>query len=658
MHELPLEQLPGQLVGCDRCDASQEEDSPRQDYLRGSLGRGGISSLCGVLPAFDGTAHTSDPGPRRPTDENVEGWHQDEEDHGEEHYEEPAGPYNNTLCGRLARKGCLDTCTGTMIVLNALEIGLAVDHSARYGRSESIYKGPIGFLIAEILFAVYFTLDLLIRFAAFKRTRDAMQDFWFVIDSVLVVLMDLETVVLPSLGLTSNLSQVSLLRCLRLLRVGHVVRVMRSCPQLLIIMQVACIALRSVMWTCLFMLLFVLVWANLFTSVYHQGGLADDQVSEEVGAYFGSLGKSMFSLFVMGTVLDDVTVCSDAIRSSRQMWMITFFLAFIIVSSFMMLNALVGVLVKIVAHATEGERFAAHEKKAREAILGILDRLDSNNSGTIGRTEFAAMREDEEIMRCLGSLGIKEQHFQDYAELLFLPKEGQNEPDPLKPHEVANMILRLQPGNFVASLDFAAMKKILATDRADIKRRLSRLEEMCAELLGCMSSSCKTPHVPRPEEVPASPDRLAYQCSGTWSSQSETNPQEPSPCSEADGANSSLSTTAATTAAEAVQVAFTCSAPEKSHSTAPSRIGGETSTRLSRTACSEIVGELVRRLGVHDLSKEPLPVSMLDEELQGWARAAEATAAELFGMCVAPDPPKASDAVPPEPLGVDAELLE
>ena len=29
---------------------------------------------------------------------------------------------------------------------------------------------------------------------------------------------------------------------------------------------------------------------------------------------FGSLGKSMFSLFIMGTVLDDVTLCTDAIR--------------------------------------------------------------------------------------------------------------------------------------------------------------------------------------------------------------------------------------------------------------------------------------------------------------------------------------------------------
>eukprot|EP00971_Amphidinium_carterae_P191242 3795145-Amphidinium_carterae.2 len=34
--------------------------------------------------------------------------------------------------------------------------------------------------------------------------------------------------------------------------------------------------------------------------------------------FFGSMGKSMASLLVMGAVLDDVTACSDSIRKSKS----------------------------------------------------------------------------------------------------------------------------------------------------------------------------------------------------------------------------------------------------------------------------------------------------------------------------------------------------
>ena len=45
------------------------------------------------------------------------------------------------------------------------------------------------FIVVENLFCVYFSVELAIRFAAFRYKRNCMKDSWFVFDSVLVALM-------------------------------------------------------------------------------------------------------------------------------------------------------------------------------------------------------------------------------------------------------------------------------------------------------------------------------------------------------------------------------------------------------------------------------------------------------------------------------------
>merc|ERR1712176_1283461 len=136
------------------------------------------------------------------------------------------------------------------------------------------------------------------------------KDGWFIFDSLLVAFMVIETWVLAFLG-GSPLGGLSILRLLRLLRITRMAKLMRAVPELMMIVKGITAATRAVIWT--FVLLFVITytWAILLTNEYHQGLIADDDVEEEVHELFGSMGKSLSSLLVMGTILDDVTYCTD-----------------------------------------------------------------------------------------------------------------------------------------------------------------------------------------------------------------------------------------------------------------------------------------------------------------------------------------------------------
>lgn len=61
-----------------------------------------------------------------------------------------------------------------VIFLNAIWMSIDIEHNP----ADIISEAPWGFVVMENLFCTYFTLELLIRFAAYKRTCSAFKDAW------------------------------------------------------------------------------------------------------------------------------------------------------------------------------------------------------------------------------------------------------------------------------------------------------------------------------------------------------------------------------------------------------------------------------------------------------------------------------------------------
>merc|ERR1719469_888851 len=103
--------------------------------------------------------------------------------------------------------------------------------------------------------------------------------------------------------------------------------------------------------------------AILFTSEFHEGAVYNED--EPAAELFGTMGKSMLTLFVMGTLLDDATYCTDGIRAADTPLMLLCFIIFVVLSSFMMQNMLVGILVEVMGNSAVGENMRAEETRSR-----------------------------------------------------------------------------------------------------------------------------------------------------------------------------------------------------------------------------------------------------------------------------------------------------
>lgn len=65
-----------------------------------------------------------------------------------------------------------------MIYFNALWIAIDIE----FNKAEMVLKATEPFLIMEILFTLYFSGELFVRWMSYKKTRQAFMDSWFLFD--------------------------------------------------------------------------------------------------------------------------------------------------------------------------------------------------------------------------------------------------------------------------------------------------------------------------------------------------------------------------------------------------------------------------------------------------------------------------------------------
>lgn len=393
---------------------------------------------------------------------------------------------DETLCGRLAQNRFFEYTTLAVIVFNALYLGYDCDYNARWGKPDDLYASSLwGFKVMDNFFCGFFTVELLIRFFGYKSKPQSCQDPSFLFDLFLVTLMIAETWIFAFIGSMDFLKQVSILRILRLFRLLRMGKLLRYLPELKLIVTGMLAAMRSVSCSVVLLLLVLYVFSIIFTQEYHQGKLADDDEDlTEVGNLFGSFGKSMRHLLSMAVILDDITACTNAIRTSENIPMLLAFCVCVIISSFTIFNMLLGILCEVVEATSDRERSKEESKLINESMMSFFEQMDLNSDGLISRDEFLSMRNDPKIMESLAKLNINHEAFAKYTSLLFVPVNDQP-PKALKYTDTIKLIMKLRPGQTVNCCDFQYLRHSLSRAYEDMYNHIAEIEALVQEMEDC-----------------------------------------------------------------------------------------------------------------------------------------------------------------------------
>jgi voltage-gated sodium channel len=236
-----------------------------------------------------------------------------------------------------------------LILINAVTLGLETDADVM----NSI--GPWLMLIDKIILIV-FTVELLLKFYAYRLAF--FKSGWNIFDFIIVSIAWLPT--------TGALSVLRALRILRVLRLLSVVPQMRrviaalghSIPGMVSIIGV--------------LLIIFYVSAVLTTKLF------GDHPDPDMQAWFGSVGASAYTLFQIMTLESwSMGIVRPVMEHYPLAWI--FFVPFIIVTSFAVLNLFIGIIVdamQVVQSETRQEDKAEIKEFTHEEIESIHKRFD------------------------------------------------------------------------------------------------------------------------------------------------------------------------------------------------------------------------------------------------------------------------------------------
>ncbi|MBE3001943.1 ion transporter [Nocardiopsis sp. HNM0947] len=155
---------------------------------------------------------------------------------------------------------------------------------------------------------------------------------------------------------------------LRVLRVLRILRIITAVPQM---RQVVSALFKSVpgMGTAIGLLL---------VAVYTFAILAQQLFGETVPEFFGDLGTTLYTLFMVMTTEDWPDV-SDAVLEHHPMaW--TFFVVYIVLTAFIVLNLVIGVIVASMEREVNDDRWKEDQRLEEEQHQAVMGRLAALNA--------------------------------------------------------------------------------------------------------------------------------------------------------------------------------------------------------------------------------------------------------------------------------------
>ncbi|MCR9236804.1 MAG: ion transporter [Alphaproteobacteria bacterium] len=246
-----------------------------------------------------------------------------------------------------------------LVILNAITLGLETSDRAM------AFAGPLLIVADNVLLGI-FTVELIGRMFAYRGAF--FRDGWRIFDFVIVTIA-----LLPSSG------ALSVLRALRILRILRLISLVPSLRRVVGAMITALPGMGSVM------MLLGLVF-------YVASVIATKLYGDSFPQWFGSIGESAYSLFQIMTLESwSMGIVRPVMEEFPFAWM--FFVVFILFSSFMVINLLIGIIVGAMQEEHEaalqeeeaGSDAAVRQRNDHKAVLAELKSV---------RTELAQLRNE------------------------------------------------------------------------------------------------------------------------------------------------------------------------------------------------------------------------------------------------------------------------
>jgi hypothetical protein len=377
---------------------------------------------------------------------------------------------------QVARSSTFDAIGLSVILLNAVWLAVETD----YNDEALLINAAPPFIIVENLFCTFFCAELSIRFMAFQRKMDILKDTWFMFDFIIVFFMAFETWVLSFLvwvtagSLTASSSSTSVLRVVRLFRLTRaprVARLLKSVPEMMVIVHGIVIVARTVIVIGCLLFLIIYTFAIIFTQLA-KGTDLEKTLCPRMLPTMGML--------LIGGIFPDIEPTIEAMAGEHFFFAVFFFL-FVLLAYVMIMNMLIGVLVEVISVVASVEKEKNQVAAVKRVLLKWAPEADIGGDNMFGVTEFKDMLNNAGCAKDLNDVGVDAIALVDHADFIYRNK------DELTFAELLSVLLGLRGRNDPKVRDLVQLRKFLHVEMQRIEMSVESLHTF----LGSKTSDSK-----------------------------------------------------------------------------------------------------------------------------------------------------------------------
>jgi Ca2+-binding EF-hand superfamily protein len=298
-----------------------------------------------------------------------------------------------------------------VIILNAMCIGASAHFALRAEiEQKSVSKTWEHF---EVVFTSWFTAEILLRMLGERRLFYLGDNRGWNLMDLLLVVSSLATLV--TTASTASWTAMRMLRIFRLIRIFRAVKVVRSIQNFRIMIIAIFQSCGTLMWVFVVILSFQFFFAVLFmhgaADYFKDEGLHSND-AEAIKDLFGDLFVALLTLFESitgGRDWHEVVVALVDIGWAYA----TLFLVYIFFMTFLVLNVVVGGVVKTTSEVYKRDRnlVVAEEQQAfhlyGDEVKRFFRDADKDGSGTLSWEEFCKYLNDDKVKAYFQSLDLE-----------------------------------------------------------------------------------------------------------------------------------------------------------------------------------------------------------------------------------------------------------
>eukprot|EP00746_Dinoflagellata_sp_MGD_P017710 gnl/MRDRNA2_/MRDRNA2_140855_c0_seq1.p1 gnl/MRDRNA2_/MRDRNA2_140855_c0~~gnl/MRDRNA2_/MRDRNA2_140855_c0_seq1.p1 ORF type:complete len:603 (-),score=97.96 gnl/MRDRNA2_/MRDRNA2_140855_c0_seq1:70-1674(-) len=295
---------------------------------------------------------------------------------------------------------------------------------------ETDYPEPqVLYEVLENLFTLVYTVEMVGKL--YYERCVYFKDHWNLIDFVLVWMSIVDVWILGIIQLSAGLQKFTALRILRIIRVVRMVRLLHLFRDLWLLVKGMLDSMLTIFWASLLVIMLLYVGGIFCVQTIGKSGLYREEIKEmEAGEevdyhpdfdsyeFFGTVPRAMFTLFE--TCLEPLNLRPII---EKQPGLFPFFLIYIFLTTFGVMNVIIGVIVENTMAAnkqTENDLDDIDRQEKLQKIEKIRDAcfiFDANGDGFITIEELKKGLSEPAIFECLKELefpigGDEEELFQ------------------------------------------------------------------------------------------------------------------------------------------------------------------------------------------------------------------------------------------------------